>query len=1463
MIKTNLLSLLCGFASVATAQAQDLYVSTSFHEPATDGLRFIYSRDAVHWDSIPGTFLAPKVGKQKVMRDPSIIRTPDGMFHLVWTSSWRGDRGFGYAESRDLMHWSEEKFIEVMDDTTTVNVWAPELFWDDERQQAMVVWASCVPSQNFDHGIEDVKNNHRLYYSVTKDFKTWTKGKLLIDPGFSSIDATMLKRGKGDYVMVLKDNTRHERDIKVAFAKSPLGPWSKASAPFTGHFMEGPTTVQLPKDSPMGKGYLIYYDRYRLFDFGAHYTPDFVHFTDVSDQVSVPRGHKHGTIFRAPERIVKAMLEQDRIHYTGTTMADPSRHDGALSPVVGVHNIQVMRANREHPTEANGDGWTYNHQPMVAYWNGRFYMHYLSDPAEEHVPPSRTMMQTSEEGYTWTKPRVLFPEYDVPDGFTKPTYQAHPEYQYPDVYKQKPLKAIMHQRVGWYVSKGGILLAMGNYGVALDRKDDPNDGNGIGRVVREVRKDGSLGPIYFIYYNHGFSEKNTAYPNYKKASKAVRTACEEILANPRYRMQWVEEADRGDKLIPVSNGYKAYCDYTLPDGRIASLWKHALTSISLDGGHTYTATDRALGFVNSNAKIWGQRLTDGTYATVYNPSEYRWPLGISLSSDGLDYKTLNLICGEVPAERYGGNFKNRGPQYVRGIQEGNGVPKDSDLWVSYSMNKEDIWMAHVPAPVKTEATAQADDDFAQVKKLSDLNTWNLYSPLMAPVSLDGQWLQLKDEDPFDYAVAERKVPATDKLQVSFDLQAAQTRNGNLQIEFLDEKGIACTRIEMTPEGMLRVKNGARYGNVMAYKANQTLHLDATLDAKHRELSLTVSALDADGKTVQTKSTKRIFFAPVHSIERIKFRTGEQRTFPTIDTPADWYGTLPNAGATDTTAIYRIAHFKTRNLSAAGASAVLSASDYKHYVDYFNSMEPEAIAQVDANGRQLLDDKGRPALDAKAMEKYAGATPAIPNAKAWEWMEQNIPLFDCPQQDFEQMYYYRWWTLRKHIETLPKGGYAMTEFIVPRNYADKYNLISSALGHHIHESRWLRDPQYLNGILDTWYHGNDGKAMAKLSFYSSWAPASVWDRYLVDGNKKEAKALLNDLDAEYKVWDAKQWKNGLYWQYDVRDAMEETISGGRREKNARPSINSYMYGNAKGIANIARMSGDEEKARRYEAKAQELKQLVERNLWDADQKFFEVYKPAASEAKASQPSGEGAQSSQVREAIGFLPWYFELPADKAQFAEAWLQAADPKGFSAPYGQTTAERRHPQFRTHGVGKCEWDGAVWPFATAQTLTAMANFINDYRVKPTVLVGGKQKPLDMDSLYFAEMEKYVQSQSHRGKPYIGEYLDEQTGYWLKGDQQRSRYYNHSTFCDLIITGIVGLRPRADESIEVRPILPEGKWNYFCLDGVRYHGHDLTILYDKDGSRYHQGKGLQVLVDGKQVAHRADLGKILVEKVL
>ena len=1380
-------------------------MSTSFHEPATEGLRFIYSHDGVRWDSIQGVFLRPEVGQQKVMRDPSIVRGPDGTFHLVWTSSWRGDQGFGYSSSKDLIHWTPQRFIATGMDTTTVNTWAPELFYDDVKHQFLVIWASCVPGKFPDYQ-EDPKNNHRLYYLTTKDFKTFSKPQLFYDPGFSAIDATLVKRGNGDYVMVVKDNSRPMRNIKVAFAKSPYGPWSSASEPFTEQFTEGPSTAKV------GDWYYIYYDSYRHKIYGSHRTKDFKTFQNQTGTVSFPVGHKHGTVFMAEKQLVEGLIKYNRdvVHFSGKTIARSERHDGGLKPVVGVHSIQTMRGEKP---------WTYNHQPMICYWNGKFYMHYLTDPRHEHEAPGKTMLQTSEDGYHWSDPMELFPEYPVPEGWTKEGKD------FPAAHK---LKAVMHQRVGWYVAPNAKLIATGNYGICLTMKDDPNDGNGIGRVVREVKKDGSFGPIYFVYYNHDFNEKNTIYPYYKRSKdKAFIAAVDAMVADPMQRMQWVEEANRDEKLIPLNKPYKAFSGYTLPDGRKVGLWKHAVTSLSADGGNTWRLVDvngklgcdRAPGFVNSNAKIWGQRLSDGTYATIYNPSEYRWPLAISLSKDGLDYTTLSLINGEVTPLRHGGQYKSYGPQYVRGIQEGNGIPKDSDLWVTYSNNKEDIWVSRIPVPIRMNATTHATP-FLQTDGLDALTDWNLYVPQLCPVLLKNGWLNLYDNDPYDYAKAERLIPNTKELEVEFDLMADQADTGELDIEFVDDAGNVCSRIVVDSTAIIRVKGGARYGTLLKrYEPGTTYHIKAVLStALHRAVYY------LNGK----KACERQFDTPVESISRIVFRTGPLFDEPDINTPADQDYDMPRADELDKTAGFNIANVTSRSVDGC-ATAVLHYDDFAHYAEYFNTMEDENIVTT------------------------------IPNNASSEWMRENIPLFDCSQENFREMYYYRWWTLRKHIKRTPVG-YGMTEFLVDRSYADRYNLITCAIGHHIMESRWLRDTTYLHQILRTWYYGNDGQAMTKMNKFSSWNPYAVQEMWKVQGDTAFLLSLKPRLEEEYARWEqTNRLPSGLYWQGDVQDGMEESISGGRKKQYARPTINSYMFGNAKALAWMNQMTGDMAKSKRYEQKANTLKQLIETKLWNPDHQFFETRR-----------GDIGDTLAQVREAIGYLPWYFNMFTSPSTYDVAWEQLLDEQGFSAPYGLTTAERRHPEFRSHGVGKCEWDGAIWPFATSQTLTALANYLFTVEsLRFTVnLPASPSEVAELSSvncqlstvnsqLFFRQMELYVESQHHRGRPYIGEYLDEINGAWLMGDRERSRYYNHSTFNDLIITGICGLRPQTDGSIVVNPLVPQDKWDYFCLDGVNYRGHSLTIIWDKDGQRYHQGTGLTLMVDGKVVANRKELGEL------
>lgn len=601
--------------------------------------------------------------------------------------------------------------------------------------------------------------------------------------------------------------------------------------------------------------------------------------------------------------LVAAYAQDTIVHYTGETLSNVDYHHGQLMPAMGVHKMQVLRANREYPEKSDGYGWTYNHAPMMAYWNNTFFVEYLSNPVGEHVPPGQSYMVTSRDGRNWSKPTVLFPPYRIPDGTTKEGVDA----------VAKDVDAVMHQRMGFYVSDSDHMLSLAYYGTVLAPGDDPNDGKGVGRVVREIYRDGTLGSIYFIRYNSGWNEKNTRYPFYKSSrDKGFVQACDELLSKPLMMMQWVEEADRNDPLIPLKGEYKAFSYYHLPDNRVVGLWKHALTSISEDGGRTWEySPTRAPGFVNSNAKIWGQRLSDGTYATVYNPSEFRWPLAVSISKDGLEYENLLLVHGEITAMRYGGAYKSYGPQYVRGILPGNGTPPNGNLWVTYSMNKEDMWVAEIPVPVVSKATEPVNDLFAQMTDGEELKLWNIYSPLWSPVKIlkneETKVLNMKDWDPFDYAKAERLFPEAKQGQVKFSIIPAQNDKGLMHIELQDSRGTAALRLIFDSDGVFKTKAGYRLSGITEYQAGKQVDVQIDFDATRRYYEVLVNG----------KLEKRgIFFAPVHSLERVVFRTGEVRRFPNADTPTDQDYDLPNGGETEP-----LAEFSIKSLVVNGAEGL--------------------------------------------------------------------------------------------------------------------------------------------------------------------------------------------------------------------------------------------------------------------------------------------------------------------------------------------------------------------------------------------------------------------------------------------------------------------------------------------------------------------------------------------------------------
>jgi hypothetical protein len=493
-------------------------------------------------------------------------------------------------------------------------------------------------------------------------------------------------------------------------------------------------------------------------------------------------------------------------------------------------------------------------------------------------------------------------------------------------------------------------------------------------------------------------------------------------------------------------------------------------------------------------------------------------------------------------------------------------------------------------------------------------------------------------------------------------------------------------------------------------------------------------------------------------------------------------------------------------AAIGAAApIVPSTALRQHVARFNAMEDEPIVNL------------------------------VPNAAAADWLEANIPRFSCPDAELEEIYFFRWWAVRKHLRRPPgpdgrpaATGHVFTEFI------NRPQPVSSALGHQLMEGRWLRDPTYHDDSVRWWLRGDQGRPQPKLHFYSQWLTDALWQRTLATGDQRLVVGLLDDLVADYRAWEQeRQREDGLFWQRDVRDAMEESISGSRTCRHVRPTINSYMFGNARAVAAIARLAGRTELAREFDAKAARLRQLTQDYLWNAADTFFEVRQ-------------EDGPFAAVREQLGFIPWYFHLPEPGRGYEAAWRQLTDEAGFNAPCGLTTAERRHPAFRSHGVGSCEWDGAVWPFATAQTLTALAHVLHDYPGAPVT-----------NEDYFAALRTYAHSHRMNGQPYLGEYLDERTGAWLKGDHPRSRWYNHSTFADLIITGLAGLRPRLDDTLEVSPLLPLGKWDWFALDDIPYHGRSVAILWDREGTHFQRGRGLSVWVDGQPVARSDQLGPV------
>lgn len=479
----------------------------------------------------------------------------------------------------------------------------------------------------------------------------------------------------------------------------------------------------------------------------------------------------------------------------------------------------------------------------------------------------------------------------------------------------------------------------------------------------------------------------------------------------------------------------------------------------------------------------------------------------------------------------------------------------------------------------------------------------------------------------------------------------------------------------------------------------------------------------------------------------------------------------------------------------------------------------------------------------------------------EWYRQNIPFFECSDEKLEDVYYYRWKLYKAHLRNIGERGYVVTEFLNAMFWDHKpYNTLNAATVFHIYEGRWLRNSIYMNNYIDFMYQygGNNRR-------YTEAIADATYADFLV---KKDTAFILRQLPSMINIYEAwvdqfDKTKN-LYFVEPVMDATENTISsidasGGTDGFTGghafRPSLNSYMYANAIAIKNIALLKGDTKTANLYQQKALQQKQMFQDSLWNPQLNHF------TDRYKIDNEYVKYWDFIRGRELVGFVPWVYNLPDDNFKYNSAWIRLMDSTAFAGKYGLRTLEPSYEYYMKQyrfdpvtGQRECQWNGPSWPYQTSQILMGMGNLLNNY---------GQDIITKED--YLTILRQYANQHYKDHSLNIMENYDPDRGGAIADFDQRSEHYNHSEFNDLIITGLCGIRPSEGNQLEINPLISlneddDKRIKYFCLENVRYHGHNLSILYDEDGKKYNKGKGISVYVNGKMLLAPSPLGKKIIK---
>lgn len=487
------------------------------------------------------------------------------------------------------------------------------------------------------------------------------------------------------------------------------------------------------------------------------------------------------------------------------------------------------------------------------------------------------------------------------------------------------------------------------------------------------------------------------------------------------------------------------------------------------------------------------------------------------------------------------------------------------------------------------------------------------------------------------------------------------------------------------------------------------------------------------------------------------------------------------------------------------------------IPFVQAQSPPQPENINIAGTSFLDHD-------QPISGYAGQT----------LLKENIPYIDIPDAQIQDVYYYRWSSIVRHLRYTTAGtGYILTEFMQPVGYAQALNTIDAAAGHQIDEARWLRGKFYNDDYIMVYSRGPGNTTQ-----YTHWIMNAAYRRSQVDGDAQFGYQQLSDFVRMWDEWDYTFDSGaGLYYFTPNFDAQEYSLPGYVADPSGstdlqldgpntyRPSHNAYMIANARAIAEIATQSGDTSTATNFTQIADNLERAFYQHLWSQDQHFFvDVIRP--NNPNLSQLTG--------REEVGFYPFRFGIGL-APQYANSSASAMfDPDGFLTQYGPTTLEVRNQYYDATKPSDycCYWNGQSWPFSTAHTLKSLAEI---YRSGNSSLTADQ---------YVQYLSMYAATQQKNGQPYVAESHYPSMDSWSADSSNHSEHYDHSTNNDDVITGLLGILPQSDDNLVISPIMPQN-WTYFAIENLAYHGHLITILYDQDGSRYQNGSGLSVFIDG------------------